>query len=397
MEAPPQRVAWDANKDKVQPKNLTRVSPQRDAIPSNPMRTKRKSLMQPVVRAEIKQVWRKVINNKPQPIHLKGVGNEWLTRSAVAKLSPLRSIVYVQDRLKLLGYLNIEVRQMGGDKVVLTFSDVGERDSMLSGGDQNGFQEWFVEIKKWEEAMEVPCSRMVWLNCYGIPLHLWNVDTFKKIGWKWGEVVSISDDTFKGLSFVVGKVLISTTAMEIINQVIEVEHKGRIMNIRVIEEQMVINTFLRASCSCEGCVAQESKENKQSENSQEKEEDDDREKHKDPIEEVAETQGTNVNDVEKDKGSIEEVAEIVGTKVNDMEKNKDQFEDEEEDIGSNVNVLGTPVDNSAEEVATLNANNDGVLALVRDSRSSSDCAQLKMGSGRVTLSMESERWMSGKR
>lgn len=214
-----------------------------------------------MVKAGIKQVWRKVINNKPQPIHLKGVKNEWLTKSAVAKLSPLRSIVYVQDRLKLLGYLNIEVRPMGGDMVVLTFSNVGEKDSMLSGDEPNGFQEWFVDIMKWEESMEVPCSRMVWLNCYGIPLHLWNVDTFKKIGRKWGEVISISDDNFKGLSFIVGKVLISTTVMEIINQVIEVEHKGRIMNIRVIEEHVVINTFLRASCSCKGCVAQVSMEN----------------------------------------------------------------------------------------------------------------------------------------
>lgn len=40
---------------------------------------------------------------------------------------------------------------------------------------------------------------------------------------------------------------------------------------------------------------------------------------------MAETQGTNVNDVEKDKGSIEVVAETVRTKVNDLEKNKDNL------------------------------------------------------------------------
>lgn len=37
-------------------------------------------------------------------IKVSKVGNEWLFRSAIAKLSPLRSMVYMQDHLKNLGY-----------------------------------------------------------------------------------------------------------------------------------------------------------------------------------------------------------------------------------------------------------------------------------------------------
>ncbi|KAH7845647.1 hypothetical protein Vadar_004348 [Vaccinium darrowii] len=48
--------------------------------------------------------WRK----PNQPIHLKELGNEWLTRSAVAKLSPVRSMVLVQDQLRSLGYADIQ-------------------------------------------------------------------------------------------------------------------------------------------------------------------------------------------------------------------------------------------------------------------------------------------------
>lgn len=44
----------------------------------------------------------------------------------------------------------------------------------------------------------------------GVPLHVWNSETFLKIGQTWGDVVLIADDTIKGLSFSVGKVLIST-------------------------------------------------------------------------------------------------------------------------------------------------------------------------------------------
>lgn len=43
-------------------------------------------------------------------------------------------MVYVQDHLTYLGYSHIEVKFMGGDKVVLTFERVEDRDSLLNGG-----------------------------------------------------------------------------------------------------------------------------------------------------------------------------------------------------------------------------------------------------------------------
>lgn len=103
----------------------------------------------------------------------------------------------------------------------------------------------------------IPHSRLVWLNCYGIPLHLWNAVTFKKLGEKWGNVIQICKDTLHDISFAVGKVLISTQVMDIINQVVTVENRGAKFKVRVCEEQVVVNTTFRIDCNCKGCIAKD--------------------------------------------------------------------------------------------------------------------------------------------
>lgn len=59
--------------------------------------------------------------------------------------------------------------------------------------------------------------------------------------------------TTKGLSYAIGKVLISTEYMDIVNQMVELVNNNMSFHIRVIEEQMVINTFLSVDCRCPGC------------------------------------------------------------------------------------------------------------------------------------------------
>ena len=51
----------------------------------------------------------------------------------------------------------------------------------------------------------------------------------------------------------VGKFLISTTTMDPINKVVELENNGSLTQIRVMEEQLVVNTVLRTECACPGC------------------------------------------------------------------------------------------------------------------------------------------------
>ncbi|GFZ09210.1 hypothetical protein Acr_20g0010180 [Actinidia rufa] len=167
----------------------------------------------------------------PPPVKVKELGNGWLYRSAIAKLSSTQSIVRIQDQLRNLSHAHVLVRHMGGDRVVLTFKDPDEKDTMFNGGKMAWLKEWFMESSKWENTKSNPCSRLV---------------------------IILADDTIKNLSFAVGKVLISTTVMDLINKVVELDNNGSLTQIRVMEEQLVVNTVLRTDCACPGCQVEAS-------------------------------------------------------------------------------------------------------------------------------------------
>ncbi|KAL1341593.1 hypothetical protein AAHE18_09G098500 [Arachis hypogaea] len=85
----------------------------------------------------------------------------------------------------------------------------------------NSLLQIFHTVWRWDES-ERSESRRVWLECFGVPLHVWTVDTFKKIGGQWGEVVGCDTGIKLRASFSVGRVLIDTYAMDVINEWIHI-------------------------------------------------------------------------------------------------------------------------------------------------------------------------------
>lgn len=99
--------------------------------------------------------------------------------------------------------------------------------------------------------------------------------------------------------------------MEMINEVVTVESKGILHQVRVIEEQMVINTFIQSDCSCPGCKIQETLHVDEEEDEDDV---DDKDKRKNDVdnevlqlEGVAETEGSKVEEFVED--SVEMVAD----------------------------------------------------------------------------------------
>ena len=88
------------------------------------------------------------------------------------------------------------------------------------------------------------------LNCYNVPLHLWNVGTFFSIGRVPGDVIALDEGTSRFFSFNVGKVLISISIFEVINQMINLEVNGKLYPVRVVKEQVVVNNFMQSVCTC---------------------------------------------------------------------------------------------------------------------------------------------------
>lgn len=86
--------------------------------------------------------------------------------------------------------------------MVLTFPTVEDIKSMIEGLEVNWLGNFFEEFREWSPNFVIDAFCHVWLNCYGMPLHLWNSDTFFSIGRIWGDSITLDDATSKDLSIV---------------------------------------------------------------------------------------------------------------------------------------------------------------------------------------------------
>ncbi|KAI7979334.1 hypothetical protein LOK49_Contig386G00001 [Camellia lanceoleosa] len=172
-------------------------------------------------------------------VHAEEGENEWLYRSVVVRASLPFADQSIRDSFSTEDASRIQVRAMGGKSYVLTFDSREEMLNRLQ-YDEAWFNSRFEDAQEWSFwKRDNPCTRAVWINCYGVLLNLWNFNTFKSVGNVWGEVVSVDESTLSSLSFISGKVLIVTSHLEVINSTVVLVSKGVEYNLRVMEEQVV--------------------------------------------------------------------------------------------------------------------------------------------------------------
>ncbi|CAL5423767.1 unnamed protein product [Camellia sinensis] len=137
-------------------------------------------------------------------IKVEELGNGWLFESLILWLKLNYSILEVRTELNTRGMLNVLVREGGGRDVILTFYSM---DDLLSKKSSviEWFQEWCEYITEWRSGMLLQQERHVWISCYGVRLNLRNLDTFRKIGRIWGELVYFDGDISTPKSFRCGR------------------------------------------------------------------------------------------------------------------------------------------------------------------------------------------------
>ncbi|GMP63436.1 hypothetical protein CsSME_00025132 [Camellia sinensis var. sinensis] len=108
--------------------------------------------------------------------------------------------------------------------------------------------EWCDDIIQWRPELDLVQERIVWLTCYGIPLHLWNRSNLVKIGSIWGEVIDGAECLPQ--SSVCGKLRVLTKCMDSVNSVINLVTKHSSHPVRVLEVQGLEAKTINQCCSC---------------------------------------------------------------------------------------------------------------------------------------------------
>lgn len=159
-----------------------------------------------------------------------------LETSAAGKLLDYKDTQTLQDLFISHGIWDAHIRSMGGLQVLLSFDSKDSLSSFLK-DESKCPSKWFDSVEVWNKQRVKP-SRCTWISCFGVPLHVWNSQTFVNIGKLWGETIKIDELTAKSLAFDKGRIFILTYHLECINEVVNLKVKGDVFPIKVAEDPM---------------------------------------------------------------------------------------------------------------------------------------------------------------
>ncbi|KAH7837048.1 hypothetical protein Vadar_008956 [Vaccinium darrowii] len=97
---------------------------------------------------------------EPKRIFVDAIGNDWLSRSVVARMKSLSAMDSIRDALHCKGIPQVEVKDMGGLWIILTFPTI-ELMQAVFGGELSWLNNWIGEVKKWSPDMEKSESNRV--------------------------------------------------------------------------------------------------------------------------------------------------------------------------------------------------------------------------------------------
>ncbi|KAH7867318.1 hypothetical protein Vadar_031918 [Vaccinium darrowii] len=160
-------------------------------------------------------------------------GNDWLLRSAVGLLHILISVDDLQKEFYKEHGVKVIIRDMGGRSILITYPNEELRNVSVK---EHWLKRCFVSLKSWN-GDAASLERLTWINCFGLPLDAWCMNTFKRIGEFWGQLLSVDDDTLFCKSFVKGRLLIVTKESSRIDKWIKIEVDGGLVyDVRILED-----------------------------------------------------------------------------------------------------------------------------------------------------------------
>lgn len=134
--------------------------------------------------------------------------SQWAKKCIVCGLKEDISAKEVVEFIQSRGYLKTRVNQLADDLWVLDLESKDEGDIILN-EDSDWLKLCFSFIRPWEEE-DINGRRRVWVHVYGVPLHAWCPQFFKRVGNRFGKVMDIDKNTLDRSDLHKGRILIET-------------------------------------------------------------------------------------------------------------------------------------------------------------------------------------------
>lgn len=145
--------------------------------------------------------------------------------------------IQVNDILKLIhekGFSKTQVSKLATDTWVLISNSQEERDNLLK-EEEILKKEWVSYLRNWKDS-DHNGRRRIWLSVYGVPLHVWSDQFFKKIGNIFGKIVQIKEETSLRKNLEKGRILIDTPIFDLIRKKLNFRIWDMVFEIYVVED-----------------------------------------------------------------------------------------------------------------------------------------------------------------
>ncbi|KAK5845665.1 hypothetical protein PVK06_001866 [Gossypium arboreum] len=120
-----------------------------------------------------------------------------------------------------MGLGEICVKRIRGNYFLIEISDEELLD-ILKQRKWSYLKEFFIHIKSWSEKI-VFSNRVTWIKIFGVPMHCWNYETFKRVAGKWGTLLSMEENLSRIKNFENIEMLISITQLKKVEEVVLLE------------------------------------------------------------------------------------------------------------------------------------------------------------------------------
>ncbi|KAH1091893.1 hypothetical protein J1N35_019150 [Gossypium stocksii] len=125
------------------------------------------------------------------------------------------------DRIAGMGLGGISVKRIQCNHFLIKIPDDDLFD-ILKQKDWSYLKEFFIYIVPWLEKL-VFSERITWIELYGVPLHCWNYETFKRIIGKWGKLVSLGENWLGVSNYEKVEMLISISQPQKLDEIVLLE------------------------------------------------------------------------------------------------------------------------------------------------------------------------------
>ncbi|KAK2381717.1 hypothetical protein QL285_069304 [Trifolium repens] len=160
---------------------------------------------------------------------------EKLAGSYVGTLREIAEVDSIQTTIWMKGFQQIQAITLGMDLILLNSTIEGEIQRAYE-SNKLWWERWFLSLTPWRPDIR-PRGRRMWVRLFGVPLHIWSWEGFKKIIWRYGKLLNLDPETLEQSRFDVARALIAVSYWEMVDEVIEVKVNDEVFIIRMIEER----------------------------------------------------------------------------------------------------------------------------------------------------------------